>query len=68
MANCPIYREDDSHATEYRNSDEALMPATVLHRPGGIYNDGRRKWQGIPGIERPRRHSAQSGAFAARRR
>ena len=52
MASYPIYKETDLHQTEYRNYDEALMPATVLYHPGGIYNDHRRTWQGIPGIER----------------
>ncbi len=52
MASDPIYKETDLHQTEYRNYDEALMPATVLYHPGGIYNDHRRTWQGIPGIER----------------
>ena len=52
MASYPIYRESDLHQTEFRNFDEALMPATVLYHPSGIYNDHRRMWQGIPGIER----------------
>ena len=52
MAKYPVYKESDLHQTEYRNFDEALMPATVLYHPSGIYNDCRRQWQGIPGIER----------------
>lgn len=52
MASYPVYKESDLHQTEYRNFDEALMPATVLYHPSGIYNDHRRMWQGIPGIER----------------
>ncbi len=51
MCAIPIYYENDSHQTEFRNFDEAMMPATVLYHPSGIYNDHRRKWQGIPGIE-----------------
>ena len=51
MANYPIYRESDLHQTEFRNYDEALMPATLLYYPSGVYNDHRRTWQGIPGIE-----------------
>ena len=47
MANYPVYKEYDSHQTEYRNYDEAMMPATVLYHPSGIYNDSRRNWQGI---------------------
>ena len=52
MASYPIYKETDLHQTEYRNYDEAMMPATVLYHPSGIYNDHRRTWQGIPGIEK----------------
>ena len=52
MAKYPVYKESDLHQTEYRNFDEALMPATVLYHPSGVYNDCRRQWQGIPGIER----------------
>jgi hypothetical protein len=52
MAKYPVYKESDLHQTEFRNFDEALMPATVLYHPSGVYNDHRRVWQGIPGIER----------------
>lgn len=32
--------------------DEALLPASILYNPGGIYSDSERLWQGIPTIEK----------------
>ena len=64
MANYPIYRETDLHQTEFRNYDEALMPATLLYYPSGIYNDHRRKWQGIPGIERTKNGRIYVGFYS----
>lgn len=52
MASYPVYKESDLHQTEYRNYEEALLPAALIYRPSGVYNDNRRLWQGIPGIER----------------
>lgn len=51
MANYPIYRENDLQQTEFRNFDEALLPASIIYYPSGVYNDHNRRWQGIPGVE-----------------
>ena len=64
MANYPIYRETDLHQTEFRNYEEALMPATLLYYPSGNYNDHRRKWQGIPGIERTEKGRIYIGFYS----
>ena len=64
MAKYPVYKESDLHQTEYRNFDEALMPATVLYHPSGVYNDCRRQWQGIPGIERTKNGRIYVGFYS----
>lgn len=41
-----------SFAENPLNYDEAMLPASFVRHPDGIYSDAQRKWQGIPAIER----------------
>ena len=34
------------------DKDDALLPPVQVREPGGIYQNGARRWQGVPAIER----------------